>query len=148
MCGCCDTINIVPGEAWFTIDRRVLPKENINDVEKEIAAIVDEFRKQNPDTIIELDTLLRIEPSYINPNHELIKLIQRSVRETLGLDVKPTLCPGFLNIRYFIRKGMPTVAWGPGNLEQAHAPNEYIELDKLFNWTKSLIMFLIHTLGY
>ena len=146
MCSCCDAVNIVPGEAWFTIDRRVLPEENIDEVENEIRAIVDEFRKQNPSIDVELENLLRIEPSYIDPNHELVKLIQKSVREALGLDVKSVLCPGFLNIRYFIKAGMPAIAWGPGDLEQAHAPNEYIELEKLFKWMKALIAFLIYAL--
>ena len=146
MCSCCDAINIVPGEAWFTIDRRVLPEESIANVEKEILGIVEDFRKSNPDTVIEVENLLRIEPSYIDPDHELVKLIRESVREALGIDAKPALCPGFLNIRYFIRSGMPAVAWGPGDLEQAHAPNEYIELDKLFKWMKALTVFLIHVL--
>jgi len=41
---------------------------------------------------------------------------------------------------------MPAIAWGPGDLEQAHAPNEYIELEKLFKWMKALIAFLIYAL--
>ncbi len=146
MCSCCGAVNIVPGEAWFTIDRRVLPEESVDDVEKEIEAIVDEFRKQNPDVVIELERLLRIEPSFIEPGHELITLIRQSVREALGIDAKPVLCPGFLNVRYFIKAGMPAVAWGPGDLEQAHAVDEFIELDSLFKWTKALVLLLIHVL--
>ena len=146
MCGCSDAVNVVPGEAWFTIDRRVLPEESVSGVESEIMEIIEEFRRQNPDTVVELENLLRIEPSHIDPEHELVKLIQLSVREALGLEAKPALCPGFLNTRYFIEAGMPAVAWGPGDLEQAHAPNEYIELDKLFKWMKALITFLIHAM--
>jgi len=32
---------------------------------------------------------------------------------------------------------MPAVAWSPGDLKQAHTPNEYIELDKLFKMNES-----------
>jgi len=147
MCGCCDAVNVVPGEAWFTNDRRVLPEENIKEVEEEIKTIVNEFRRSNLDVIVELENLLRIEPSYIDPDHELVRLIRRSIKEALSVDAEPVLCPGFLNIRYFISKGMPAVAWGPGSLEQAHALNEYIELDKFFKWMKALVTFLLHALG-
>ncbi len=145
MCNCC-AVNIVPGEVWFTIDRRVLPEENIDDVKNEIRAVVNGFKKQNPNVDVELEELLSIKPSHIDPNHKLVKLIRRSVKEALGVDAKPVLCPGFLNIRYFIKADMPAVAWGPGDLEQAHAPNEYIELEKLFRWMKALIVFFIHAL--
>ncbi len=146
MCGCCDAVNIVPGEAWFTIDRRVLPEEGIDTVEKEIISIIKEFRKNNPDVAIDVKNLLRIEPSYIDPDHELVRLVQESVREVLNVEAKPVLCPGFLNIRYFIKAGMPAVAWGPGDLAQAHAPNEHIELGKLFKWMKALALFMIKAL--
>ena len=146
MCGCCDAVNIVPGEAWFTVDRRVLPKENLADVEKEILSIVENFRRNNPGVNIEVKNLLRIEPSYIDPDHELVKLIKESVREALGVDARPVLCPGFLNTRYFIKSSMPAVAWGPGDLGQAHAPNEYIELDKLFKWAKALTVLIKKTM--
>ena len=90
------------------------------------------FKKQNPNVDVELEELLSIEPSHIDPNYKLVKLIRRSVKEALGVDAKPVLCPGFLNIRYFIKANMPAVAWGLGDLERAHTLNEYIELGELF----------------
>lgn len=113
MCGCCNAVNIVPSKAWFTIDRRVLPEESIDEVEKEIKSIVNDFKRHHPNIDIEIKDLLRIEPSHVGPNHELINLIKISTKKVLGIEVKPVLCPGFLNTRYFIKYGMPAVAWGP-----------------------------------
>jgi len=48
MCGCCDAVNIVSGEALFTVDCRIIPEESIAGAEKEILGVVEGFRKSSP----------------------------------------------------------------------------------------------------
>jgi len=89
---------------------------------------------------------LTIETASIDVNHELIKFIDHAVKEVTGFAVKPVLCPGFLNIRYFIGRGQPAVAWGSGELDYAHAPDENIKLDDLKTWTIASSLILIRLL--
>jgi len=136
-------INMVPGNAWFTIDRRVIPEEDFNSVQDEILDIINRFRKENPEIKVDVEEILKIKPTYIEKDHALINLISNSIYELTRAYGKPTLSPGFLNTRYFIDKGMPAVAWGPGDLEQAHAADEYIKISNLSVWLKALTIFLI-----
>jgi len=147
MCGSGEAVNVVPGLAWFTLDRRVLPEEDTREAEEAIRSVVRAFEEANPGIGVEVEELLRIEPSGLPDDHELVKLILEALSGALGLRGQPALCPGFLNTRYFLAKGMPAVAWGPGDLEQAHAPNEHIRLDKLRDWLKALIYLVLKVLG-
>ncbi len=141
-----DSVNTVPGVAWFTIDRRILPEEDVNNARAEILNVIEGFKARNKDVRVRVEETLAIKPASIDVNHELIKFIDHAVKEVTGFAVKPVLCPGFLNIRYFIGRGQPAVAWGPGELDYAHAPDENIKLDDLKTWTIASSLILIRLL--
>ena len=48
--------------------------------------------------------------------------------EIRGSEPRFGMCSGLLEIRFFNKLGIPTLAYGPGNLEVAHGPNEYVDL--------------------
>jgi len=146
MCGSGGAVNVVPGLAWFTLDRRVLPEESMGEAEEAIMAVVRAFEEDNPGIGVEVEEILRIEPSGLPPDHELVRMIEEALSDVLGLRGQPALCPGFLNTRYFLAKGMPAVAWGPGELEQAHAPDEHIGLGRLRDWLKALTYLVLEAL--
>jgi len=43
------------------------------------------------------------------------------------------MCPGMLEIRFYIALGVPAYAYGPGLLSVAHGPNEYVDLRKVID---------------
>ncbi|OYT52331.1 succinyl-diaminopimelate desuccinylase [Candidatus Bathyarchaeota archaeon ex4484_135] len=146
MCGSGEAVNVVPGTAWFTIDRRVLPEESTREAEEAVMAVIKAFERDNPGVEVRVEELLRIEPSGIPADHELVGMVKKALSDVLDLEGKPVLCPGFLNTRYFVAKGMPAVAWGPGDLEQAHSPDEHIELLKLRDWLKAAVYLVLESL--
>jgi acetylornithine deacetylase/succinyl-diaminopimelate desuccinylase-like protein len=34
------------------------------------------------------------------------------------------MCPGLLEIRFYLRHGIPALAYGPGRISQDHGPDE------------------------
>ena len=60
--------------------------------------------------------------------------------EVTGRAPRPLLCPGFLDIRHFNAQGVPAVACGPGRLEVAHGPNEWVEERDLLSYIKALAL--------
>jgi len=41
------------------------------------------------------------------------------------------MCPGLLEIRFYVAQGIPAYAYGPGLLSVAHGPNEYVDLRRI-----------------
>jgi acetylornithine deacetylase/succinyl-diaminopimelate desuccinylase-like protein len=50
-------------------------------------------------------------------------------------------------MRYFVEAGIPTVAYGPGDLRLAHAANEYVEVQELLAVAKVYALTAMKLLG-
>ena len=66
----------------------------------------------------------------IDPGHPLASAFRVASRGT-GRSDRTTSFAGGSDARYFAMAGTPAVVYGPGSLEQAHAPNEYVPVDEL-----------------
>ena len=60
------------------------------------------------------------------PDSEALKL----VAELTGANTTDVVCFG-TEAGLFQEIGIPTVVCGPGSIEQAHKPDEYVEIDQL-----------------
>ncbi len=56
----------------------------------------------------------------------------------LGYDVTHSVFPSACDARLFEAFHMPTIVFGPGSLQQAHAPDEYVEIAELQQYSKVL----------
>jgi succinyl-diaminopimelate desuccinylase len=63
-------------------------------------------------------------------------LLQQSIKDISGQAPSFQLCPGVCEIRYFISRGIPAYAYGPGLLEVSHGPDEYVNVNDVLNCTK------------
>jgi len=45
-----------------------------------------------------------------------------------------TMCPGLLETRYYAGLGIPAFAFGPGQLEVAHGPQENLAVQRLVDY--------------
>ncbi|HEU5181514.1 MAG TPA: hypothetical protein VFW45_12035, partial [Candidatus Polarisedimenticolia bacterium] len=45
------------------------------------------------------------------------------------------MSPGLLETRWYVRRGIPAFAYGPGLLEVAHGPDEVVEIERVFSHT-------------
>ncbi|ADV64819.1 M20 family metallopeptidase [Desulfurococcus mucosus] len=121
------SINIVPGEAGFSIDRRLIVEEKVEDVAREIKDMVEkvaaELGVQASFTLVESSP-----PAFTPPSHEYTVLLSKVVEKTTGVEPRKTICVGGLDLRYYTLKGIPAVSYGPGEVGLAHKPNEYIRL--------------------
>ena len=52
------------------------------------------------------------------------------------------LFPSACDAPIFGKYGIPTIVWGPGNLEQAHTEDEYIDLDDVYNYIRDLHQYI------
>jgi acetylornithine deacetylase len=90
----------------------------------------------------------RFSSSEIADDHPLPAGLAAVIRDTLG-EVPPFLAePYGADMRLLIHEGdTPTVIFGPGAPEVAHAPNEHVALDAVVACAQALAVWLLREVG-
>lgn len=113
------SFNVVPGSAWFSVDRRFNPDE---DLDEELARLTRMIEQAGAEVEV-----LQAQPSgSTDPDHPAAHTLARCVEAVEGA-ASFQLCPGVLDTRWYSQLGIPAFAFGGGRLEVAHGPHEYIE---------------------
>ena len=118
--------NVVPDKAFFTVDRRLNPEENLDDARAELMEVFNEHTKKGVDLDVEL--LQEGESSTADPASSLALALTHSVKNITGEEAVFELCPGLCEIRFFNGRHIPAYAYGPGILEVSHGPEEYVRI--------------------
>ncbi|ABP51100.1 MAG: M20 family metallopeptidase [Pyrobaculum arsenaticum] len=119
--------NVVPGYFAFSVDRRVIPEEDLEQVKREFLEFVQQVAKELPHRV-EVKVTNVSEAALVEPEHPLVKALSEAVEKTIGQRPRKTVCVGGLDARFFVKAGIPTVTYGPGPIGLAHAPDEYVEI--------------------
>jgi succinyl-diaminopimelate desuccinylase len=115
------SFNVVPGSAWFSVDRRFNPDE---DLDEELARLTEAIEASGVDVEIEV---LQAQPSgSTDPDHPAGRALARCVEAVEGR-AEFQLCPGVLDTRWYSQLGIPAFAYGGGRLDVSHGPDEYID---------------------
>jgi acetylornithine deacetylase/succinyl-diaminopimelate desuccinylase-like protein len=118
--------NVVPGSAWFSLDRRFNPDE---DLDEELARLTGTIDAAASAAGAEVDVeVLQAQPaSRTDHDHPVAQSLARCVREVEGTPARFELCQGVLDTRWYAQLGIPAFAYGGGRLDVSHGPAEYID---------------------
>jgi succinyl-diaminopimelate desuccinylase len=118
--------NVVPGSAWFSIDRRFNPEE---DLDEELARLTGLIERAADAAGAQVDIeVLQAQPSgSTDQHHPAAQTLAGCVQAVAGIGPDFQLCPGVLDTRWYSQLGIPAFAYGGGRLDVSHGPNEYIE---------------------
>ena len=140
---------MVPDECIAIFDRRFIVEESSSDVRREFDAIVAE--QAAADSRIRWSTreLMLVEPSATPADAPVALAVRAAVREVLGREAKVVASPGTYDQKHVVRRGgvADCIAYGPGRLETAHRPDEYVDLDELAQATKVMALATLALLG-
>jgi acetylornithine deacetylase/succinyl-diaminopimelate desuccinylase-like protein len=134
VCGSGINFNIVPARAFFTIDRRFNPEERMKDVEEEIMAVLDKNREKGMKLAV--DVIQKGNSSLSSPTSRTAEALNHAIKDVTGEKALFSLCPGLCETRFFSQQGIPAYAYGPGLLENAHSPGEFVEIERMLDCTK------------
>jgi succinyl-diaminopimelate desuccinylase len=116
--------NVVPGSAWFSIDRRFNPEE---DLDEELARLTGIIEEAAAGAQVEVD-VLQAQPSVsTDRDHPAARTLARCIEAVERTVPAFRLCPGVLDTRWYSQLGIPAFAYGGGGLDVAHGPDEYID---------------------
>jgi len=135
-------VNIVPDALSFTVDRRTVPGETVEEVRSEFLDAL--YRCADsvgiPREDLDVKTILMGEPC-VMLDEDFKRDFARAVEDALGL--KPTfkICQGGLDMRYFVAANMPTLTYGGGESSKAHTADEYANIVDLLSAAKVYALY-------
>ena len=118
--------NVVPDQCWFTIDRRINPEENLDLEKSRILSLLESCRRDG--IRLEWEILQQGRAAACAESDALALALAHSVKSIRGTPPRFEMCPGLLEIRFYAAQGIPAYAYGPGLLNVAHGPDEYVDL--------------------
>ena len=118
--------NAVPGSAWFSIDRRFNPEEELEHELARLTGLINEAADAaGAEVAIEV---LQEQPSgSTEQTHPAAEALARCVDAVEGAAPRFQMCPGVLDTRWYSQLGIPAFAYGGGRLDISHGPDEYID---------------------
>ena len=123
--------NIVPRECVFQFELRYLPGADPDALEREIKdyaerVILPEMHRTDPNTGVSIETKSDNPGLSMSEKDDLTHLAQALSRNPSTAKVA-YLTEGGL----FQQAGIPAIICGPGSIEQAHKPDEYVTLEQV-----------------
>ncbi len=130
-------------------DRRFLIEEGLDYTRDEIGALVDAARRLVPNIRFELHDRLIVHPTRTPDDSPVIPALTGAIAAVLGRQATLVASPGTYDHKHVARvAGVPhCVAYGPGELVQAHQPDEYCSVADLAAATKVIAMASLELMG-
>lgn len=133
-----DSPNRICAECELKIDLRVLPGMQVGEVRRHLRRTVEQA-VAGSGLDLEFDEVLPgMPPMETDPGSELVKVAEKLTGHAAGTVNFGTEGP------YLNSLGMDTVVLGPGDIDQAHQANEYIELNRIPPMQKLLEQMIVH----
>jgi succinyl-diaminopimelate desuccinylase len=124
-------VNTVPAAASFSIDRRVLPSENVRNAERELRDFLQKAAAQIPQCRITVEKISDNFSCYCAPDTPFFRAVQQSVARVRRQPARPTVSTGFNDMHFFAQHlKIPTVGYGPAG-KNFHAVDERARLRDL-----------------
>lgn len=118
--------NIIPDQARLTLNFRLIPEHKDPEVSRKwFEDIIASLSSKDPEFKAELTRHGASEPL----NVPLDSRIVATLRDILGTRIVGA--PYYTEAVNYTKAGIPTVICGPGSIDQAHTPDEYVSLEQL-----------------
>ncbi|MGW1785197.1 ArgE/DapE family deacylase [Streptomyces sp. NPDC002143] len=131
-----------PAHCRITLERRTVPGENAESVERELTAVLDRLAATVPDFRYRLTRGLHREPFQADPEAPIVRALTRHATQALGHPPVVRAEPFWTDCALLDRAGIPCLLFGVDG-EGAHAATEYVDLASLDRLTD----ILTHTIA-
>jgi len=138
----------VPDRARMIIDRRYLIEERYEDVKGEIVDLLEEVAAEREGFSYDIREIQSVVPSMTREDAPVVKSVSKGIEAVLGKKPEYVISPGTYDQKHIDRIGRlkNCIAYGPGILELAHQPDEYIGVEDMVDSAKVMAQALIEIL--
>ncbi|OED41326.1 succinyl-diaminopimelate desuccinylase [Chromatiales bacterium (ex Bugula neritina AB1)] len=141
---------LVPDRCKMVLDRRFLMEESIDDVRDEIKAVLDSVAGERATFRYEMRDLFSVLPTMTERDAPVVGAVADAIRQEIGCEADFVVSPGTYDQKHIDRIGKlkNCIAYGPGILDLAHQPDEYVGIDDMIDSARvmanSLAALLTH----
>lgn len=128
----------VPDWCRLTIDRRFLLEEKIGDVKSEVVAILDRLARERPRFEYEIRDVMEVQPMMTERDAPVVKAVSQAIRDIFDKEPDYVISPGTYDQKHVGRIGQiyDCIAYGPGILDLAHRPDEWVGIQDMVDAAK------------
>ena len=134
----------VAHSARMIIDRRFLIEEALPDVKSEIRDILDHLTATRPDFSYEIRDLHEVQPTMTDRSAPIVTSTAKAIANVMGLHPDYVISPGTYDQKHIDRIGKlkNCIAYGPGILDLAHQPDEWVGVQDMIDSAKVMALVL------
>jgi succinyl-diaminopimelate desuccinylase len=132
----------VPDSCRMVIDRRLLIEENMDSVKSEVRALLDQLVAEREGFNYDLRDIFEVQPTMADRDGPVARSTAAAIQRVMGRAAEFICSPGTYDQKHIDRIGRlrDCIAYGPGILDLAHQPDEYVLVEDMANSAKVMAL--------
>jgi acetylornithine deacetylase/succinyl-diaminopimelate desuccinylase family protein len=156
---------IVADECTLHITTHMIPGETTESRYSEVLDILDDLKKKDPELEVSMldwkDQPItlplpksgpdrpRLDPTEISVEEPIVQAMLKGSRDAFGKELSIGGIHYACDSPFYVNEGkIPTLVFGPGNIDQAHTYDEWVDVQQLVDATKVYALGALRFLGY
>ncbi|RUM99639.1 acetylornithine deacetylase/succinyl-diaminopimelate desuccinylase family protein [Pseudaminobacter arsenicus] len=134
----------VPDSCRLTIDRRFLLEEKLDEVKGEVTSILDRLKRERPKFDYSIRDVMEVQPTMTEKDAPVVTAVAQGIREIFDREPEYVISPGTYDQKHVARIGhiYDCIAYGPGILDLAHRPDEWVGIEDMVQSAKVMAIGL------
>jgi succinyl-diaminopimelate desuccinylase len=140
---------VVAHSCRAVLDRRFIAEENLEDVKREILDMLQELQRTRPGFDFNIKEIMSFVPTATPQDAPVVDATARAIARVLGREPSYISSPGTYDQKHIVRTGhlKDVIAYGPGILDLAHQPDEYVGIQELVDSAKIMALAALQLMG-
>ena len=134
----------VPDSCRMVIDRRFLLEETLSEVKDEVVTVLDRLKNSRKKFDYSIRDIMEVLPLMTERDAPVASAVAEGIREVFGREPEYVISPGTYDQKHVTRIGHlhDCIAYGPGILDLAHRPDEWVGIDDMVQSAKVMAVGL------
>jgi succinyl-diaminopimelate desuccinylase len=134
----------VPDSCRMVIDRRFLLEETLSEVKDEVVTVLDRLKGSRKKFDYTIRDVMEVLPLMTERDAPVAAAVAEGIREVFGREPEYVISPGTYDQKHVTRIGHlhDCIAYGPGILDLAHRPDEWVGIADMVESAKVMAIGL------
>jgi succinyl-diaminopimelate desuccinylase len=140
---------VVAHSCRAVLDRRFIAEEKLDDVKRELLELLEELKRTRPGFDFRIEEIMSFVPTATPKDAPVVDATARAIARVLGREPSYIASPGTYDQKHIVRTGKlkDVIAYGPGILDLAHQPDEYVGIQELVDSAKIMALASLRLMG-